>query len=105
MRFPENSTVPRVITFGNPGTPLPPRRALVPYTDDPGTGLRWVAMDQRFIDDLIPAMLQQHVAVQWIEDPDYLQALRELAQALNIEMAAGAGAILRAAVTRITEGS
>jgi hypothetical protein len=97
LSFPDGG-IPRVITFGGQGSHQ--RRALVPYADDPGTGWRWVAMDSRFRDGFVGAMSQNAIEVEWIAD-DFPIRLRQLATLLGIELSAGAGPILAAAVELI----
>lgn len=100
MRFPEGGT-PRVMTFGGQG--VHQRLALVPYADDPGTGLRWVAMDTRFRDDFVAAMGDDAIRVEWVEDTFPIM-LRQLAELLGIELTVGAGPIIAAAVERLQGG-
>ena len=98
MIFPEGGT-PRVITLGQP-YPIQ-RVALTPYVDDPTTGFRWVAMDTEFQDNFLPAMAQQNIRVQWVEDPFYVEALQQLAALVNLDLAMGATAIVKAAVDQL----
>jgi hypothetical protein len=97
MRFPDGG-MPRVITIGGRGTY--PRLVSVPYADDPGTGLRWVAMDRRFQEGFVGAMGQNAVQVEWVWDT-WPMRLRQLADLLGMELTAGAGPILAAAVERL----
>lgn len=91
--------IPRVITFGGQGRT---QRAMdVPYVDDPTTGLRWVAMDRRFQNYFVPAMAQNSIAVRWVDDPDFLASFLALARLVNLELTAGAGVVLRAALDRL----
>lgn len=90
--------IPRVITIGGQGTA--PRLVPIPYADDPGTGLRWVAMDPHFTRDFEGAMLQNAAKVEWVLDSFPIQ-LQQLAHLLGIELTAGAGPILAAAVDHI----